>query len=249
MTGMRKLGMWMIALLLCVALAGGSALGQDAPKKGKGKGKGKRKAKAEAAAQAQAPAASEEGFVALFDGKSLEGWEFDPAVWSVQDGMIVGKANMIKANNFCSTKKEYGDFILRVQVKLVDQKGNTGVQFRSIRLPNTPSMAGFQADFADVEKYCGMLYDERRRGILLEPKPETIKLKSGDWNDIEVKAEGDHIQISLNGVQTIDWTEKQTQDPKTKQEIWKKGFIGLQAHQSKVMEVQFKNIRIKELSK
>jgi len=245
MIGMRKLGMWAIALMLCVALAGGSALGQDAPKKGKGKGKGKRKAKA----AAQAPVAAEEGFVSLFDGKTTEGWEGDPAVWSVKDGMIVGNANMIKANNFLSTKKEYSDFILRVQIKLVDQKGNTGVQFRSIKIPNTPSMAGFQADFADVEKYCGMLYDERRRGILLQPKPETIKLKPGDWNDIEVTAEGDHIQISLNGVQTIDYTEKQTQDPKTKQEIWKKGFIGLQAHAGKVMEVQFKNLRIKELTK
>lgn len=245
MIGMRRLGMVMIALLLCVALAGGNALAQETQKKGKGKGKGKRKAKA----AAQAPAAATEGFTPLFDGKTLEGWEGDTAVWSVKDGMIVGKANMIKQNNFLSTKKEYGDFILRAQVKLVDQKGNTGLQFRSVKIPNSPMMAGFQADYADVEKYCGMLYDEKRRGILLEPKPETIKLKSGDWNDLEIKAEGDHIQISLNGVQTIDYTEKQTQDPKTKQEIWKKGFIGLQAHAGKVMEVQFKNIQIKELGK
>lgn len=232
---MQRTGIQLFAGLLCLALILGSAVAQnapDAPAKKAAKGK-KRNASAE------------KGFVQLFDGKSLDGWEGDPAIWSVKDGVIVGKADKIKQNNFLRTKKEYGDFILRVQVRLVDNQGNTGVQFRSVRIPDTPMMSGFQADYANVAKYCGMLYDEKRRGILLQPTEEKIKEsanKPGEWNDIEVRAEGDTIAISLNGVQTIEYTEK---DPK----IARAGLIGLQTHAGTVMEVQFKNVRIKELKK
>lgn len=215
----------LLAGLFCLALTLGNALAQTT------------------STVASAPA--EEGFTTLFDGKSLDGWEGDPAIWSVKDGVIVGKAEMIKQNNFLRLKKEYGDFVLRVQVRLVGNQGNTGVQFRSVRIPNTPMMSGFQADYANVAKYCGMLYDEKRRGILLQPTEEKIKEaanKPGEWNDLEICAKGDRIAISLNGVKTIEYTEKDAK-------IARAGLIGLQAHAGTKMEVQFKNIRIKELKK
>ncbi|MCL5271650.1 MAG: DUF1080 domain-containing protein [bacterium] len=186
-----------------------------------------------------------EGFVTLFDGKTLKGWEGDPAVWGVKDGVIVGRGAMLTQNNFLAAAREYGDFILRLQVRLVNNEGNTGVQFRSVKIAGTPMMSGFQADYANVPQYCGMLYDEKRRGILVKPTEEKITQaanKPGDWNDLEIAAQGDRIAISLNGVQTVAYVEKDSAIPRT-------GLIGLQTHAKTNMEVQFRNIRIKELSK
>ena len=72
----------------------------------------------------------------LFNGKDLSGWQIDtPSLWQVRDGMIVGKSPGIKYNEFLRTRKNYGDFRLRVKFRLVDGKGNSGIQFRSKPVP------------------------------------------------------------------------------------------------------------------
>ena len=155
--------------------------------------------------------------------------------------MLIGRSPGIKYNDFLATTKRYGDFILRLEIKLVDNKGNTGVQFRSERVPDSHEVAGFQADWAP-DWHC-KLYDEaRRKKVLVAPDAEVLAktLKPTDWNDYEVQAVGDKITLTLNGVKMIEYTET---DPK----IARTGIIATQIHAGTPMEVQFRNIRVKEL--
>ncbi|HUT34584.1 MAG TPA: DUF1080 domain-containing protein [Planctomycetota bacterium] len=194
------------------------------------------------AAAAFAAEATEEGFVPLFNGKDLAGWEGDAKLWVVEEGVLVGRSAGIRYNDFLATEKSYGDFVLRFQVKLVGEKGNSGVQFRSKRVP-PPSheVSGYQADIA--VGWWGKLYDEARRNkVLAGPKAEDLKgaLKPGDWNDYEVEAVGNKVKLSINGVVTVDYTEPD-------EKIAREGIIAVQIHAGGPMEVQFRSLRIKEL--
>ena len=193
--------------------------------------------------QAQAPQKP----VALFDGRSFAGWEGDiKGTWRIQDGAIVGGSQtaQVPRNEFLTTTRSFADFVLHVRFRLVGTEGfiNGGVQFRSRRLEKPAhEMTGYQADLGD--KYWGSLYDESRRNkTLVEPDAKLIDeiLKRGDWNDYEIRAEGPRIRLSINGRQTIDYTET---DPA----IPREGLIGLQIHGGGKAEAWYKDITIVEL--
>jgi hypothetical protein len=185
--------------------------------------------------------------VALFDGRSFAGWEGDiKNTWRIQDGAIVGGSLTVEVprNEFLTTTRSFGDFVLRVRFKLVGSEGfvNGGVQFRSQRLEKPAhEMTGYQADLGD--KYWGSLYDESRRNkTLVAPDAKLIddSLKRGDWNDYEIRAEGPRIRLSINGRQTIDYTETDAAIPR-------QGLIGLQIHGGGKAEAWYKDITIQEL--
>ena len=193
--------------------------------------------------QAQAPQKP----VALFDGRSFAGWEGDiKGTWRIQDGAIVGGSQtaQVPRNEFLTTTRSFGDFVLRVRFRLVGSEGfiNGGVQFRSRRLEKPAhEMTGYQADLGD--QYWGSLYDESRRNkTLVAPAAKLIDeiLKRGDWNDYEIRAEGPRIRLSINGRQTIDYTET---DPA----IPREGLIGLQVHGGGKAEAWYRDITILEL--
>src|SRR5256885_2096868 len=79
------------------------------------------------------PAAADDGFTPLFDGKTLAGWEGNKEVFRVENGAIVAGSlqKKVEHNEFLCTAKEYGDFELRLKAKLVGKGDNAGVQFRS----------------------------------------------------------------------------------------------------------------------
>lgn len=191
---------------------------------------------------ADAPPADEESFVPLFTGRDLTGWEGDTKLWLVEDGVLVGRSPGIKYNDFLVTVKTYRDFVLRFQVRLLDNQGNSGVQFRSQRVP-PPSheVSGYQADIS--AGWWGKLYDESRRNRVLAGPPQDVldkALKPAGWNDYEIQAVGNKITLRLNGVTTVEYTE-------TDAGIAREGIIATQVHSGGPMEVQFKNLRIKEL--
>lgn len=182
----------------------------------------------------------EEGFVPLFNGRDFEGWEGNLNLWKIENGAIVGDSPGIKQNEFLATKKSYGDFELRLEFKLRNGKGNTGVQFRSIREPNSTAVIGYQADLG--EKYWGCLYDEHRRNKVLVQAPSELDkvLKPDDWNTYIIRAEGDHITLSINGLKTVDYREPDTA-------IARNGIIAVQVHSGPPLRVEFRNLRIKQL--
>lgn len=187
------------------------------------------------------------GFVPLFDGKSLAGWEGNEKMFRVEKGAIV--AGTLKAriahNEFLCTTDEYDDFELRLTARLVGQGQNAGVQFRSRRIPNHHEVIGYQCDIgASGERpIWGALYDEsRRRKVLASGDDAKIKnvLKPDDWNELVIRCRGPRIQIWVNGYQTVDYTE-----PDDK--IARRGIIGLQIHGGAPAEASYKDIRIKSL--
>ncbi len=181
--------------------------------------------------------------VSLFDGKTFSGWEGDLKVFRIEDGAIVGGSlkSALARNEFLTTTKEYGDFELRLKVKLTGAaSANGGIQIRSRRIPNNSEMIGYQADMG--QQYWGSLYDEsRRKKTLAGPDPDELKkvLKPNDWNDYVIRCEGRHIQLWLNGLKTVDYTEP---DEKLEQ----KGLIGVQIHGGPASEAWYKDLVIEE---
>ncbi|MES2694923.1 MAG: family 16 glycoside hydrolase [Verrucomicrobiota bacterium] len=184
----------------------------------------------------------------LFDGKTLNGWEGDSKWWSVQDGTITGGSTTEKVpkNFFISTKRSFQNFDLRVKLKLTgDPKTgmiNSGVQIRSLRVPNSTEMCGYQVDAGD--KWWGKLYDESRRRKVIAESPNQAAVdsavKPGEWNEYRIRTDGARIQSWVNGVPALDYTEN---EPNIAQD----GHIGLQIHSGGIAQVQFKDIVIEEL--
>ncbi len=190
----------------------------------------------------------EPGFRPLFDGKSLAGWEGDEKVFRVADEAIVGGSlkDKIDHNHFLCTKDRFGDFELRLQAKLVGKGENAGVQFRSERIKDHFEAIGYQCDMgmAAGKSIWGALYDESRRKMFLvqgDHEKLTEKVKADDWNDLVIRCEGPRVQIWVNGLQTVDYTEKDDTVSRT-------GVIAVQIHGGAPAEASYRNIRIKPIA-
>lgn len=170
------------------------------------------------------------GEIAIFNGKDLSGWEGDPSAWSVEDGAIVGRGPQ-KKNQFLYYTQEVSDFRLILEVRLVPDHENSGVQFRSERLPDGHAK-GYQADIG--KGWWGKLYDEHGRGLLVKVDADAF-VQAGEWNTYEILAVGNRIWTALNGKRCVDFT-----DPKPVL----KGRIALQIHSGGPLEVRFRNLRL-----
>ena len=194
--------------------------------------------------EAQVPANAKSA--PIFDGKTFAGWEGNLKIFRIDEGAIVGGTlkEKIARNEFLCTTRPYSDFELRLKVKLLGGDGaNAGIQFRTARIPNHHEVSGYQADMGTG--WWGALYDEsRRKKVLLGPDQAKMKeiVKAGDWNDYVVRAEGNHITLSLNGVQTVDYKEM---DPA----IERSGLVCVQIHGGPPSEAWYKDITITDLTR
>lgn len=188
--------------------------------------------------------------ISIADGKSFTGWEGDTnKTWRIEDGAFIGGSlkEKVSRNEFLATTRSYTNFVLRLKFKLAGVPGsgfiNGGVQFRSRRATHPANeMIGYQADIGDPS-YWGNLYDEsRRRKILVQADMDAVNkvLKRGDWNDYVIRCEGRRIRLSINGVQTVDYTEPD-------ESLEQCGLIGLQIHGGAMAEAGYKDITIEEL--
>jgi len=192
---------------------------------------------------AAAPAADESGFVPLFDGRTLTGWvqHGGNATYTVDGGTILGRVGEDqKRNAFLCTEKTYGDFILRCEVKF-DQRGNSGVQFRSHIKPDKDVVFGYQCEIDPSDRaWTGGIYDESRRGWinnLANNEAGRKAFRRDDWNEITIEARGPAIKTWVNGVACADLL-----DP-----LDFEGIFGLQVHVGKTGAIRWRNVRIKEL--
>lgn len=202
--------------------------------------------------------AEEEGWVSLFDGQTLDGWEQKggAAKYAVEDGAIVGTSVPNTDNSFLCTQQHYKDFIL--EFEFLGHPGlNSGVQIRSNSLQTYKDgrVHGYQCELEDEDNprdwSCG-IYDEARRGWLFPKDKESAEAKAfgeagcqlwknGEWNLVRIEARGDHIQTWLNGELRADLHDGMTSS----------GFIALQVHgvgtKTEPMSVRWRNLRIKDL--
>jgi len=197
-------------------------------------------------------------WVSLFDGKKIEGFETKGgfATYRVEDGCIVGKTADGSKNTFLSTKKDYADFELELEVKC-DPELNSGIQIRShVYKKDTPQASkparvrekgevyGYQCEIARGDRgTSGNFWDEGRWTKWHAELSDDAKaaFKTGEWNKYRIRAKGNRIQSWVNGVKCADFRDGMDAT----------GFIGLQVHGIKKgtgpYEVRWRNLRIREL--
>lgn len=211
------------------------------------------------------PALSQEsGYKKIFDGKTLKGWKGDPEHWKVENGSIVGEVTptkQLKENTFLIWEGKTGDFELKLQYK-ISEGGNSGIQYRSEEVPGVPfGLKGYQADIDGQNEYTGLLYEERARGFIAKRgekvavdtsgKPQLVeelgpsdgladKINRDDWNEYHLVVKGNHMKHYINDVLMSEATDNDIKNRKMT------GLLGLQAHVTPEMRVEFKNIRIKQ---
>jgi len=208
----------------------------------------------------------EPGFVSLFDGKTLDGWEGDRSIWSVQDGRITGRTTAdakLKENNFLVWKDQVENFELRLKFRL--ENGNSGIYYRArkrlARETKGDPLVGTQADFDASGRWTGVIMEYLLRDVLAERgqkvmideagkkrvvgsvgNPEELlkAVKPGDWNDYTVIAKGGRVALTINGVTMCELDDR---DPKRLVHGW----LAVQVHVGPPMRVQFKDIYLRRL--
>ncbi len=207
----------------------------------------------------------EPGFVTLFDGRTLEGWEGDRSIWSVQDGAITGETTAetkLKENNFLIWKDQVENFELRLKFRL--ENGNSGIYYHARkRRPGQSEgdpLVGTQADFDASGRWTGVIMEYLLRDVLAErgqkvvideqgnkqatpladPAQLLAAVKPNDWNEYTVIAQGGRVVLKINGVTMCELEDR---DPKRLVHGW----LALQVHVGPPMRVQFKDIYLRRL--
>lgn len=211
----------------------------------------------------------------LFNGRDLTGWEGDPRLWSVREGVIHGETtpeNPTQGNTFLIWKEGLTrDFELRLSYRL-SSSNNSGIQYRSRHVKDEKTrndwvVRGYQYELRNELKFpnvSGFLYDEGGgRGRMCLVGEQVVWEATGkkvlhsdlidqaafeklfrldDWNDVVIIAQGNHLRHYLNGVLIMDFTDQHPE------RALREGILALQIHAGKPMWVEFKNIRLRELS-
>jgi hypothetical protein len=213
------------------------------------------------------------GMEVLFNGKDLTGWDGDPRLWSVQDGVIHGETtpeNVATGNTFLIWQGgDLGDFELRLSFRC-NAANNSGIQYRSRHITdktarNKWAVRGYQHEIRNEDTFPnvpGFIYDEGGKrgricqvgeqatweadgkkvaGSLIAADEFKALVKIDDWNDVVIRAEGNHIRHWLNGRLILDFTDNEPNLALTN------GVLALQLHAGKPMWAEFRDVRLKQL--
>jgi hypothetical protein len=200
--------------------------------------------------------------VSLFNGKDLSGWDGDPALWKVVDGIITGTCagpGTPKHNDFLIWRGgTLKDFELTVTMRVIGDN-NSGIQYRSRPLPEVGpwAIAGYQCDVHPAIEHTGMTYEEKGRGIfglngknvLLDPKgqrwllskQEPVKVDVSQWQTYTVIAKGNVLEHRINGKLTsklIDGDEKGRA---------LEGLLAFQLHSGNANTVEIREVKLETL--
>ncbi len=195
-----------------------------------------------------APAAGDEkkdnsGWVQLFNGKDLTGWEVYPSgtgEWKVEDGVLIGSG---PSSHLFTKQDDYTNFVYRVEAAINDG-GNSGQYFRTQFGPGFPK--GYEAQINSTHKdpiRTGSLYPAFNPKLPKEERDKIIVLKElvkpDEWFTQEVIADGNHIIIKVNGEKTVDFVDENN--------TYTKGRFALQQHDP-TTTVKFRKIEYKPLA-
>jgi len=174
---------------------------------------------------------SKSGWKLLFDGKSLEGWEVHVGGdWVVQDSAIVCPGTTA---GWLGTNEMFTDYDLKMQFRS-DEKANSGIFLRSQK-EGQPHITGYELQIWDYQP------GGYNTGSLVgSVKALPAKILADQWNDYEVRVEGDHFVATLNGKTILDAHDSKHAGP---------GVIGLQCNKNAVNKIEFRSVRILPLGK
>lgn len=198
-------------------------------------------------------AAEADGFVPLFNGKNLDGWQGATDTYVAEEGKLVcrkhGPGDQDSTHQNLFTKKEYADFILRFEFKL-EPGANNGVAVRA-PLDKHVATAGMEIQILDdtAERYKKLEPHQYHGSIYLLAPAKRGHLKPvGEWNSEEIMFQGRRAKITLNGTVIVDvdldHLEYKKYLDKNTGRMREKGYIGFLGHGSRI---EFRNILIKEL--
>ena len=154
-----------------------------------------------------------EGWVSLFDGKTMDGWRTfknkENASWDVTDGSLHCKAfddRKIKEQSDLLTVNQYQNFELSLEWKVAPQS-NTGVIYRCTEEFNEPYLSGPEYQIIDDIGYPGELKETNKAGGAYDmyvAKGKTLK-PVGEWNATKIVVNGNHVEHWLNGVKVLEY--------------------------------------------
>jgi hypothetical protein len=201
-----------------------------------------------AAKYADQSAAGEHGFVSMFNGKNLDGWQGAEEDYGVKDGVLYCKDGRWGK---LYTEKQYSDFILRFDFKL-RPGGNNGI---GVRCPITKEEPGFESfeiqvqddSYPEYQKFKPVQYTGSVYGAVAAKRGHLKPV--GEWNSMEIFADGPHVKVTVNGAVILDTDLREAGTPeihghKLTGLLREKGHIALCGHQE---HVEFRNMRIKEM--
>jgi hypothetical protein len=188
------------------------------------------------------------GFQGLFDGKTLDGWKRiggKAEAWGVEDGKLISYG---EGGGWLGTEKPHRDFVLRLEFRL-SPESNSGVYLRAPADASHISRTGMEIQLLDEDhpRYKGIKPWQYTGAIYHVAAPEKGHLKpTGEWNAMEIRAEGPHVVIALNGAKIVDDRLDRHPDLEVEHTGLKRqeGLIGLQSHNGRV---EFRNLRVKDL--
>jgi hypothetical protein len=205
-------------------------------------------------------AAAQDGFKPIFNGKDLTGWDGNPELWKVVNGEIVGNTTgpeQLAYNQFLIWRGgKVKNFELKAKIR---QKGNnTGIQYRSSENTDKKwSIRGYQCDIHPNAPYRAMMYEEGGRGIIVQngqgvvidpegklwlaSEHEPVNVDIADWHEYTVIAKGNHLIHKIDGQVTIDLLDFEL----AKRSM--EGLVAFQIHRGPAMQVQIKDVMLKEL--
>ena len=200
------------------------------------------------------------GFVSLFNGKDLTGWEGAPGLWKVEDGIVVGTCDgpgHLAHNTFLIWKDgTVRDFELRATMRLIGDN-NSGIQYRSRVLPKVGpyAIAGYQCDAHPAIEHTGMTYEEKGRGIFglngknvmldrkgerwLLSEHEPVKADLSQWTEYSVEARGNHLIHRVNGKITSELIDHHKEGRALD------GLLAIQLHNGNPYRVEIKDLHLK----
>jgi hypothetical protein len=210
-----------------------------------------------------ATALAQPGFTSLFNGRDLTGWDGDPRLWKVEQGIVVGTSSgpgSPEKNTFLIWRGGVvKDFELRATLRLLGDN-NSGIQYRSRPLPEAGpwGIMGYQCDVHPALEHTGMTYEERGRGIfglngndvVLDPSGqrwlvatrEPVRADLSQWNEFTIVARGNRLEHRLNGRITsvfIDHDEKGRA---------LEGLLAIQLHAGNPYQVQIKDLQLRVIA-
>ena len=205
---------------------------------------------------------AEEGFTSLFNGQDLTGWDGDPKLWKVENGVVIGTNPSPEAmanNSFLIWRGgTVKDFELRAIVRVIGDN-NSGIQYRSRELPEVAPwvITGYQCDIHPAIEHTGMTYEEKGRGIfglnghnvMLDPdgalwqlsEHEPVKVDVSQWNEYVIIAKGNRLSHYINGQPTSELIDHDANKRAME------GLLAIQLHRGNPNSVQIKDLRLKVL--
>ena len=210
------------------------------------------------------PDTDTDSFTSLFNGKDLSGWNGDPGLWKVENGIIVGTCEgpvAMKNNSFLIWRDgTVEDFELRVAMRVVGDN-NSGIQYRSRERPDIGQwvISGYQCDVHPAIEHTGMTYEEEGRGIfglngksvMLDPQGERwliaehepVDVDVSEWNEYTLIAQGNHLIHTVNGQLSSELIDCHESGRSLQ------GLLAIQLHRGNPNRVEIKDLRIRNLPK